>query len=66
MNTQNARPEFADHRTAPTEVKDVNFPRDRKRTLSGQVELSLDENFDHGSDPYNSTGQHVIFEKHEI
>ena len=30
-------------------------------------ELTVDEDFDSGSDPYNSTGQHVILEltKHE-
>ena len=35
-------------------------PRASHDELAADVELSIDDSFDLGSDPYNSTGRHVI------
>ena len=41
-------------------------PRIIKSNLKGADELSISQDTDEGSDPYNSTGQHVVIKLNQI
>lgn len=51
-------------RTAPVqvEVDPGDSVRELKPDQHDNEELTIDEDFDWGGDPYNNTGQHVIIE----
>ena len=60
MNSHNAKTESViknESVCTGTEKEDVRVIKSR---LLGIAELSISEDCDQGSDPYNSTGQHVI------
>jgi hypothetical protein len=55
-------------RKAPVKVQTELWPNVRvlDTKLGDIAELAIDEDFDWGGDPYNSTGQHVILEMKKI
>ena len=61
MNRLKTRPVAKAHKS-PLQVE--TDPRNNVQVLHSELneidELTIDENFDMGGDPYNSTGQHVI------
>lgn len=58
MNSHNPE-KMVKNETVRIEADDGSV-RILKADLVGEDELSLDEGFDLGGDPYNSTGRHVI------
>ena len=48
------------HKTPVASEESIAAAKVFSSSLIVQTELSLDDNFDLGTDPYNSTGQHVI------
>jgi len=48
------------HKTPVTSDESIAAANVLSSSLVVQTELSLDDEFDLGTDPYNSTGQHVI------
>lgn len=66
MNTQKTQ-QAADVRKLPVKVE--TGLRDNAQMLDSEVnevdELTVDEDFSTGGDPYNSTGKHVIIKPEE-
>ena len=64
MNTLKTRP-VATAQKSPLQVETElrNHVQVLHSELSEIDELSIDEDFDTGGDPYNSTGSHVIIEQ---
>jgi len=60
MNSHNPKPEMSYHKTPAASAESIAEARVLSSSLIVQTELSLDDDFDLGTDPYNSTGQHVI------
>lgn len=64
MDTPKTRPGASAHKS-PLQV-DTDL-RDHVQILHSELseidELSIDEDFDMGGDPYNSTGSHVILQQ---
>ncbi len=64
MNTSKTRPVAKAHKSPPQVETDL---RNNAQVLHSELneidELSIDEDFDLGGDPYNSTGSHVIIEQ---
>ncbi len=48
------------HNTKPESIVRKESARVNKSSLVEVDKLSISEDFDQGSDPYNSTGQHVV------
>lgn len=59
MNSHNAKVEAVVRKESVEIESDDESVRVLHAKLADATELSLDENFDIGCDPYNSTGQHV-------
>ncbi len=66
MNVQKPRKEEA-ARKAPVQVE-IDL-RNNVQVIDSEMnnaeELTIDENFDSGGDPYNTTGSHVILQLQE-
>lgn len=60
MNSHNTKPETSYHKTPATSDESIAEAAVLSTSLVTQSELSLDDDFDLGTDPYNSTGQHVV------
>lgn len=60
MNSHNPKPEMSHHKTPVASEDSIAAAKVLSSSLIVQTELSLDDDFDLGTDPYNSTGQHVI------
>jgi len=60
MNSHNTKPDMSYHKTPVTSDESIAEAEVVSASLVTQSELSLDDDFDLGTDPYNSTGQHII------
>lgn len=60
VNSHNPKPESVITAESVRITGDQDDVRVIKSNLQEAVELSISEDDDRGSDPYNSTGQHVI------
>lgn len=60
MNSHNPKPEMSYHKTPAASKERIAAAKVLTSSLVVQAELSLDDDFDLGTDPYNSTGQHVV------
>ena len=60
MNPHNTKTESVIRNGSDRTGSERETVRVTKSRLIGAVELSISEDCDPGSDPYNSTGQHVI------
>jgi len=67
MDTSKTRPVATAHKSP---VKVETDLRNNVQVLHSELseidELSIDEDFDMGGDPYNSTGSHVILEQKKV
>ena len=61
MNTQKTRPAAVAHKSPVQVETDLrNNVQVIQSELNEVDELAIDEDFNVGGDPYNSTGQHVV------
>ena len=60
MNSHNTKIRSDDSNAATLKTADQDEVRVIKSSLVEASDLSISEELDKGSDPYNSTGQHVI------
>lgn len=60
MNSHNPKTEMSTHKTPVASEESIAAAKALTSSLVVQTELSLDDDFDLGTDPYNSTGQHVV------
>jgi hypothetical protein len=63
MSSHNAKPEFSIYKTPVADDAAVEEARVISSKLVSDADLMIDDEFDHGCDPYNATGQHVILKQ---
>ena len=62
MNSHNTKSSFVFHKTPATTEADKEDAEVVSTTLTSNTGLSIADDADAGSDPYNNTGQHVVLE----
>jgi hypothetical protein len=60
MNSHNTKQDVSFHKTPVVTEKSIADAEIISSALTQQAELSLDGDFDTGSDPYNATEQKII------
>lgn len=60
MNSHNTKPEFSIYKTPALGKDDIEEAKIVSTRLTGDVNLTIEDDSDSGFDPYNTTGQHLI------
>lgn len=60
MNSHNTKPEFSFYKTPVADKSEKETAKVINAKLNIDSNLTIDDDFDLGCDPYNATGQHVI------
>lgn len=63
MNSHNTKPEFSSYKTPVADKSAEEEAKVISTRLNTDSKLEIDDDFDHGCDPYNATGQHVILKQ---
>ena len=65
MNSHNANPAFAFHKTPVADDSAVEAAKVVSEKLIKDLDLTFDDD-DTGGDPYNTTGQHVVLKQKKL
>ncbi len=60
MNSHNTKPAFSFHKTPVANDSALEEAKVISSKLTGEADLTINDDMEQGCDPYNATGQHLI------
>ena len=66
MNSHNAKPVFSYYKTPVADDSALEEARVISSKLTGDANLTIDDDPEQGCDPYNATGQHIILRQKKL
>ena len=66
MNSHNVKPAFSSHKTPVADDSALKEAEVISSKLTSDANLTIDDDLEHGCDPYNATGQHIILRQKKL